>query len=114
MLINPGEQFHVVMRRNYETQVRRHFVGKIDASLGSIVRATGYVFIYDEMKAKYIKKESQRTTIMDLAGSGYIANLIPESVKIDDLRYETIERTYLALTDGNGFELDINEFGTKR
>ena len=114
MLINQGDKFHVVMRRNYESQVRRHFVGKADTSLGSIVRATGYVFIYDEMKAQYIKKESPRTTIMDLAGSGYIVNFIPESVDIDDLRYETIERTFLALTDGKGFMLDINEFGTKR
>lgn len=114
MLVNQGEKFHVVMRRNYESQIQRHFVGQADAVSGAIVRTTGLLFIYDETKAQYIKKKAPRTTIMNLAGSGYIVSLIPQSVEIGDLRYETIDRTYLALTDGKGFQLDINEFGTKR
>lgn len=114
MIISQGEKFHVVMRRSYEGQVRRHFLGTADAVMGAIVRTTGYVFIYDDMKAQYIKKQSKRTTIMNLAESSYIVNFIPQSVSIDDLRYETIDRTFLALTDGKGFQLDINEFSTKR
>ncbi|MBT8102641.1 MAG: hypothetical protein KJO95_06695 [Gammaproteobacteria bacterium] len=114
MLIKPDEKFHVVMRRHYVGQVQRHFIGKVDAVEGSVVRATGYVFIYEEMSAQYVKKEVPRTTVLDLAESGYIVNFIPQTVNIDELRYETIERTYLALTDGKGFLLDINEFGTKR
>lgn len=113
-MISKGEKFHVVMRRMYETQLQRHFVGQVDAVEGAIVRATGYVFIYDESKVQYIKKKSQRTTLLDLAESGYIVNFIPQPVELDDLRYEYIDRTYLALTDGKGYELDINEFGTKR
>lgn len=113
-IISQGEKIHVVMRRSYEGQVRRHFVGQAEAVSGAIVRATGYVFIYDEMKAQYIRKDASRTTIMNLAGSGYIVNMVPPSVKLEDLRYETIDRTFLAITDGKGFMLDINEFGTKR
>jgi hypothetical protein len=48
MIIIPGEKFHVVMRRNYESQVQRHFIN------------------------------------------------------------------FLAITDGKGYQLDINEFGTRR
>ncbi|MDH3338135.1 MAG: hypothetical protein OER22_04025 [Gammaproteobacteria bacterium] len=114
MVVDQGEKFHVIMRRNYEGQVKRHFIGQADAVTGAVVRATGYVFIYDEMKAQYIKKKSKRTTIMDLAGSGYIVNFMPQSVDIENLRYETIDRTFLAVTDGKDFLLDINEFGTKR
>jgi len=36
------------------------FIGPADAVTGAVVRATGYVFIYDEMKAQYIKKISKR------------------------------------------------------
>lgn len=113
-VIGIGEKFHVVMRRNYNSQIQRHFVGQVEAADGSIVRATGYVFIYDELKAQYIKKNAPRTTVIDLAESGYIVNIIPQTVAIDDLRYEVIDRTYLAFTDGAGFVLDINEYGVKR
>ena len=78
MIISEGEKFHVVMRRMYEGQLQRHFVGRADAVAGAVVRATGYVFIYDETKARYIKKDSQRTTLFDLSESGYIVNFIPD------------------------------------
>ena len=114
MIINDGEKFHVAMRRMYEGQLQRHFAGQVESADGAIVRATGYFFIYDETKAQYSKKKSQRVTILNLAESGYIVSLIPSSVNLDDLRYETIERSFLALTDGKDFLLDINEFSTRR
>ncbi len=79
-----------------------------------MVRASGYAFIYDEMKARYVKKPVKRTTILHLAESGYIVNLLPSTVDIDELKYETIDREFLAISDGKGYLLDINEFGTKR
>lgn len=114
MIIAPGEKFHVVMRRSHEAQVQRHFIGAADVVEGAVVRASGYAFIYDDMKAQYVKKAAKRTTILDLSESGYIVNLIPPSVDIDELKYETIDRTFLAITDGKEFLLDINEFGTRR
>jgi hypothetical protein len=102
------------MRRSYDGQLQRHFVGQVDSADGAIVRATGYVFIYDDNKAQYVKKTPQRTTILNLAESGYFVNLIPSAVNIDDLQYEVIDRTNLACTDGKSFVLDINEFSTRR
>ena len=102
------------MRRMYESQLQRHFVGEVDAAVGGVVRATGYIFIYDEDKAQYIKKQAPRTAIFNLAESGYIVNMIPKTVLLADLRYEVIDRSYLAFTDGKDFSLDINEFSTRR
>ena len=102
------------MRRSYDGQLLRHFVGQVDSADGVIVRATGYVFIYDDKKAHYTKKTPQRTTILNLAESGYFVNLIPSTVNLDDLRYEVIDRTNLVITDGKSFVLDINEFSAHR
>ncbi len=114
MIIEKGEKIHVVMRRTFESQVQRHFAGAVEEVEGAIVRAVGYVFIYDLMKAQYTKKAEMRTTILDLSQSGYIVNVLPTSVVINDLRYETVNREYLAVVDGKGFSLDVNEFGSKR
>ena len=114
MLIKSGEKIHVIMRRAFETQVRRHFVGEVVAAEGAQARITGYVFIYDERSAHYVRKNSKRTTIIDLASSGYIVNVIPPTVDIESARYETIDRNELFFVDGKGFQLNINEFGTRR
>jgi hypothetical protein len=114
MIIGKGEKIHVMMRRMFEGQVRRHLAGEVLQAEGSVVRVRGFVFIYDETKAQYVKKANERTTILDLSESGYIVNVLPESVIVGELRYETIDRTFLVVVDGRGFSLDINEFGVKR
>ncbi|MGD8340955.1 MAG: hypothetical protein PVH89_09240 [Gammaproteobacteria bacterium] len=40
--------------------------------------------------------------------------MLPESVQLDDLRYEVVNGEYTVLVDGRGFELDIDEFGSNR
>lgn len=114
MIIDKGEKIHVIMRRNFEGQVQRHFAGEVVAVEGAVARVQGIVFIYDEMKAQYVKKTKKRTTILSLAESGYIVNVLPQSVDIDSLKYQTVDRTYLAVVDDKGFELEINEFSVRR
>ena len=114
MIIGTGEKIHVIMRRMYEKQVQRHFLGTVLEAEGAVVRAQGHVFIYENISGKYEKKDDQRTTILDLSESGYIVNVLPEAVHLQDLRYEVVDRDHTALIDGKGFELDINEFGANR
>ena len=114
MLIETGEKIHVIMRRTFESQVRRHIAGEVVAASGAEVRVTGYVFVYDEKSAQYVRKSPMRTTILDLSSSGYIVNVLPESIDLEAVRYETIDRAELFFTDGKGFRLNINEFGIRR
>lgn len=114
MLIEPGEKIHVIMRRAFESQVRRHLAGEVIAASGSEVRVTGYVFVYDERSAQYVRKNHKRTTILDLASSGYIVNVIPQAIDLESVRYETIDRNELFFTDGKTYRLNINEFGIRR
>ncbi len=114
MLIEIGEKIHVIMRRNFESQMRRHFAGEINAVNGTEVRATGYVFVYDDRTAQYVRKNAPRTTVLNLAESGYIVNVIPRAINLEEVRYETIDRSELFFTDGKNFRLNINEFGTRR
>ena len=114
MIISSGEKIHVIMRRMYEKQVQRHFLGVVVDAESAVVRAEGYVFIYESISGQYEKQADRRVTILDLSESGYIVNILPSSLDLDDLRYELVDRDHTALVDGKGFELDINEFGSNR
>ena len=113
-LIENGEKVHVVVRRTFETDLRRHLLGEIKMTNGSIARIDGYFMIFDKSKNTFIKKPSQRTTIMDLSSSDYWVNMIPKEVKREDLKYKYDSSNKLILTDDKSFELDINEFGAIR
>ena len=50
MLVEIGEKVHIAVRRMFETDLRRHFVGEIKAANDSVVRLIGYSIVYDKNK----------------------------------------------------------------
>jgi hypothetical protein len=114
MLLKKGEKVHVIARRLFEGDLRRHFVGEVKAATDTIARMEGYVFVFDTRKNEYIKKPSLRVRIIALADSNNIVNVIPQSVSIEELSYQTSADNRTVVTDGKSFSLDINEFSSMR
>ena len=113
MIVQPGEKLHIAYRTLHEKSVRRHVVRQVMASEGAVCRLEGYAFIYDSGDNMFTRKKELRTTIVDLAESGYIVNVIPNDVNLADIMYKYESGYGVVATDGKQFRLDINEFGSK-
>jgi hypothetical protein len=83
------------------------------ASKGALCRLRGYSFVRDSQSEMYAKKPDEHMTIIDLAESGYIVTLIDSNVDLDQVSYRYLDNKGMAAVDGQGFVLDINEFGPK-
>ncbi len=113
MVLQQGEKIHVVTRRLFENDLRRHFVGEVKAVSDWAARVEGYVFVYDSGVNQYVRREERRIRIISLSDSGQIINVIPGNVNLDKLEYKYSGQQRLALTDNADFHLDINEFGVR-
>lgn len=113
MLIDIGEKVHVIERRLFENDVRRHFVGVVDRVEAAAVRITGYVFIYDSFST-YVRSDTVRTRIIPLAVSGFVVNILPPDTRIDAVRYVYGDNGRLSVTDHGVCTLDVHEFGGSR
>ncbi len=113
MIIEPGDKVHVVYRAYYNESVRRHFLGEVMAAKGALCRIKGFSFVRDPQSEMYDKEPDKHMTILDLAESGYIVTLLDPEVDLDKVSYHYIDNKGLAAVDGQGFVLDINEFGPK-
>jgi len=113
MLLDIGEKVHVIERRLFDTDVRRHFFGVIERVEATAIRVTGYFFIYDPSSTTFVRGDKQRTRVMPLATSDLIINVAPSETRLEDVRYVD-ESGQLIVTDGGAFSLDINEFGLFR
>ena len=113
MLISNGEKIHVVYRALYEDSTRRHFLGEVQFAEGAICRAEGFVFVYDKKKSEFLKKPGKRITIIDLADSGCITNIISPETKLENVVYQYSKNEGLVVTDKEIFSLNINEFSAK-
>ncbi|HLC03620.1 MAG TPA: hypothetical protein VJK02_11330 [Anaerolineales bacterium] len=48
MVITVGEEVHIITRRLFENDLRRHFAGLVEEVSRSLLRARGHVFVFDE------------------------------------------------------------------
>jgi hypothetical protein len=113
MLVQPGEKLHIVERRRFENDVRRHFVGEVDDVKDLAVRITGYTFIFNGAKNEYVRKPEKRTRIVSLSDDANLVNILPRHADTKSVSYVVQDRT-LMVTDGRTFSLDINEFSASR
>ena len=91
-----------------------HDLGNNIATEIVIVVRLGFAFVHDPRTEAYKRKTEKRTTVIDLAESGYIVNIIDSDVKLDEVIYRYDENAGMIATDDKEFSLDINEFGLRR
>ena len=114
VLLKQREKIHVITRRRFERDLRRHFVGEVQAATETTARVEGYTFVFDEGENEFVKRPETRVRIFGLADSGNIINVIPEATDIRNLSYRLSAENRLILTDGKSFSLDVNEFSQWR
>jgi len=110
-ILSPGEKVHVIHRRQFEKDARRHFVGEVESYEQGIARASGYVFVVDDLnKHMFVKRPDRRTKLIPISSGEVIVNVIPESVDVERVHYELQDRA-LHVTDGKSWRIDVKEFG---
>jgi hypothetical protein len=107
-VIAVGEKIHIIMRRHFKEDIRRHFAGTVTAVSEGQIRAEGYTFVFNPATLEYRKLPELRTRIFGILDSGYVINVLPENVVVDRLHYHT-NLGAPVITDGAGFRLEVNE-----
>ena len=114
MVIKPGEKVHVMQRRAFETDVRRHFIGEVTEASEFVIRVTGYAFVLDKGTNQYVRRAERRDRVVSLVSGSLIIKIISPNAKIEKASYVVGKDGHLCVTDGENFTLDINEFGAKQ
>ncbi len=105
-----GEKLHIITRRNFAEDLRRHYAGTVQSVDGDLVRLRGYTFVFNAVMNEYRRRPEIRTRIFSLGDAQLIINVIPEDTHMEDLAYRKIDDR-LVITDSKSFRLDVNEFG---
>ncbi len=114
MPVAPGDKVHIITRRGFDGDLRRHFAGEVLESSEQTLYVTGYVFVHDLSTNAFARRPERRTRIFSLIDAGNIINVLPATADIETLAYQMAPGRRLVITDGKEFQLDINEFGSRR
>ena len=113
-ILSKGEKVHVLIRREYEEDIRLRFVGEVVEATDTVVRIRGYAFVFDAGGVNaFVRSAEQMERIVSLVDSGNIIHVIPREVKLEELRFVD-ERDRNVLTDGKSFSMTTDAFGARR
>ena len=112
-ILSKGEKVHVLIRREYEVDIRLRFVGEVVEATDTVVRLRGYAFVFDTGIGKFVRSAEQMERIVSLVDSGNIIHVIPREVKLEELRFVE-ERNRNVLTDGKSFSMTTDASGARR
>ena len=114
MLIQIGEKVHVITRRLFEGDLRRHFVGIVTGADGSALRLSGFAFVFDDSLNDFLRQDERRERVFGLTDAGLVINVLPANANLDTMHYTSDDERRRILTDGETFSFNINEFGINR
>ena len=114
MIIKPGEKIHVVTRRAFAQDIRRHFIGEIIDATESLIRAEGYAYLYDTNTNLFVKKNYSHVRIFSLVDGVNLICILPRTTNLKKIAYRLTEKNRMVLTDGESLTMDVNEFGVNR
>jgi hypothetical protein len=111
-IVAVGDKLHVITRRRWEDDLRRHFAGTVVATSGDLCELEGYVFVFDSPRNEYRRQPDVRRRILAVSDADYIVNRVPRQADLSLMVYHVVDGELVATT-GPEFELNINEFGPR-
>lgn len=114
MLLEPADTIHVITRRSFEDDLRRHFAGRVIQASEMTAKVEGYAFVHDSNTNTFVRRPTKRVRLISLIDAANLINVLPRAVNLDLLTYQISKEGRLVVTDGLSFSLDINEFGRER
>jgi hypothetical protein len=113
-IVEPGEKIHIITRRLFDEDIRRHFAGLIEKVSSTVIQVRGYAYVYDEWANQFKILSDERVRLFSLTDAGLIINILPRDVEVADLKYTLTADGQRILSDGKDFSLDVSEFTSKR
>jgi hypothetical protein len=113
MILEQGEKVHIVERRHFADDLRRHVAGEVLKCTAQAIRLKGYVWIFDSVNGQFVRKSEKRERIVCL-GERLTINVLPPEADLEAIQYITDPQKGLQVTDGKSFFLEITEFTAMR
>ena len=113
MILEQGEKVHIIERRHFTDDIRRHLVGEVIRCSEQAIRLKGYVWVFDVGHGQFVRKPEKRDRIVCM-GDRLTINVLPPEADLDATKYISDPRKGLLVTDERSFFLEVTEFTAMR
>jgi hypothetical protein len=105
-----GEKIHIVVRRLFEEDLRRTFIGEVVDAGDSCLRLSGYAYSWESVKGVFVRLPGLRTRVFSMADAINVITVLPSEAEIDNVHYVVSQEEGLLVTDDKAFSANVREF----
>lgn len=113
-IVRPGERLHVTLRRQFEEEPRRHFLGVVQAATDAVAKVDGWPWLFDPSRNVFVRSQERRVRLISLVDASNVIHVLPAELDLEKVKYEVLQGGRYSVTDGGSFRMDVNEFGPRR
>ncbi|MEO2036701.1 MAG: hypothetical protein ABGZ35_31890 [Planctomycetaceae bacterium] len=89
MILECGDVVLLSNRRMFQHDEARHFLGRIVASEGELLKVEGFTFVRDLATGHVVRKPEKRVKVLSLASAGYIVYQLAGDIDVDQADIES-------------------------
>lgn len=108
MILECGDVVLLSNRRMFQSDEARHFLGRVIACEGDLIKAEGYTFVRDLGNGHVVRKPEKRIKVLSLASAGYIIYQLASDIDVDRADIESGNGDAI-LVDRNQRVLNLSE-----
>lgn len=108
-MLKQGDKIYLILRKLFDGDRTRHFVGEVLEMSSTVVLARGYAFVHDSFTNDFVRRDDTRTRIISLVDAANIIFVVPEETIIEDVRFEVNSRNQHVITDKASFVMNLSE-----
>ena len=113
-ILKPGEKVHAGLLAAFPGQVRRAFIGVVEAYENGVARVRGRSWLFDALQGVYVPKNDERVRLISVVSGRYVFNVLPPGTDLSKVRYHRRPDGTLVLTDGGALMMDVSEGDVRR
>lgn len=105
-----GEKLHIVERRKFDNDPRRHFVGEVQFVSEHHLRVEGNQYVFNPSTGLFERIEPRRVRVFAIDNQIGLT-ILPPDFDLATIAYKRV-RNELQFCDGSGFMMELGDFGT--
>jgi len=109
MLIDEGDKVLATVRRLYESEYPRFFIGVVEAATETVVRVLGAVYIWDPYRNAVVQREGRRRKLIPFSSPHFIVHSLDRDLDLDAVTFTADTNGRIFLTDGGKPIMELAE-----
>ena len=109
MLIDEGDKILATIRRLFESEYPRFFLGVVESATEHAARVVGHVYVWDAYRNNVVKREGRRRELIPLSSPHFTLTSLDRELDLEVVGFQADTNGRIWLVNGDATIMELAE-----